>query len=1249
MVNVIPPDHVDDVPVVEPNQHDDVLVVPEHVLVMKTRTQKKKNLRKKKILKKNKKTIWKSTSKKMRMSQTENPIEPEDETVPASVHEKGKANDKYYGKLILDSGNEVCSSVKQGTAAMEKLVVKLGNAEDKAECKKLNKELKEARLSNTFLRLQNERVERDLYWTRVRVHEFYQEMIRRRFVFEERPNEAIGVSIEDEKSPSNDASGSGPVRGQDIAPIVRECTFVGFMKCNPTVFHATEGAIELQRWFKKTKSVFGISECAEVKKVKFAAVILQGRALTWWNAKDATMGLETVNQMPWIEMKQLMTAEFCPIEKVQRMEHELWNLKVKEYNIVAYTQSNVFQMINKARDTVMSDYEDSRITYMDISSPFEHLSDIESSRVDGLPMIPQDLYVQAALQAPPSLDYVPSPEHPPSPVYDPEEDPADYPPDRGDMGDDEDESSDDDEDDDVDIEGNEEEVEHLAPADSTAVALLAVDHALSAEETEPFETDESAATPPPHPAYRVIATMSIIPQTSISLPSDIEIARLIAIPTPPPSPLSTLSSPLPPILLPLPQIFFPPLLPSLTLPTSPTYLPVGDSRPYYGFIATLDDEIMRVMKRDIRYGITDSWDEIVETMWGAPATNETKLGRDRHAHAHMALLMKREARMFSTSIRDCSFTGSRPHQTRAVRRGTKTVDETSYPDGRKMAPKRTTKANPATTTNTTTTTVTDAQLRALIEQGVNVALAARDVDRNTNSDDSHVSGTCVRRTERVTRKRTYLEFTKCQPLNFKGTKGVIELTQWFEKMETVFCISNFSVENHIKFSTCTLLGSALTLWNSHVMTVGPNVAYAMTWADLKKKMTDKYCSRVEIKKLEFELWNLKVKGTDVIGYNQRFQELALLCIRMFPEESDKIERHVSGLLNTIHESVVASKPKTMQEAIEMATELMDKKIRPFTNRQTETKRKQANANTANNQRATRASQEPTCYKCRSQGHFKKDCPKLKNNNRGTQGGNATASAKVYAVGRTGTNPDSNVVTGTFLLNNRYASILFDTGADRSFVSTAFSSQVAITPTTLDHYYDVELADGRIIRLNTILRGCTLNFLNHPFNIDLMPVELGSFDAIIGMDWLARYHEVIVCAEKIVHIPWGNEISIIHGDESDRGKETRLNIISCTKTQKYMLKGCHVFLAHVTTKKTKDKSEKKHLEDLPIVRDFLEVFPEDFPSLPPTRQVEFIIDLIPGAAPIAWAPYRLAPSEMKELPDQLKELSEKGFIRPNSSP
>nr|GFC05181.1 hypothetical protein [Tanacetum cinerariifolium] len=197
-----------------------------------------------------------------------------------------------------------------------------------------------------------------------------------------------------------------------------------------------------------------------------------------------------------------------------------------------------------------------------------------------------------------------------------------------------------------------------------------------------------------------------------------------------------------------------------------------------------------------------------------------------------------------------------------------------------------------------------------------------------------------------------------------------------------------------------------------------------------------------------------------------------------------------------------------------------------------------NTNNANNQRSTGSGQRPACYECGVQRHFRREFPKLKNNNNhGNQGGRNNAPARAYAVGHAGIDPDANVVTGTFLLNNRYASVLFDTGADRSFVSTTFSTQINITPSTLDHRYDVELADGRKIWLNTILRGCTLNLLNHPFNIALMPVELGSFDAIIDMDWLAKYQAVIVCAEKIIHIPWGNETLIIHGDCSNQGNAT----------------------------------------------------------------------------------------------------------------
>nr|GEW74684.1 putative reverse transcriptase domain-containing protein [Tanacetum cinerariifolium] len=458
-----------------------------------------------------------------------------------------------------------------------------------------------------------------------------------------------------------------------------------------------------------------------------------------------------------------------------------------------------------------------------------------------------------------------------------------------------------------------------------------------------------------------------------------------------------------------------------------------------------------------------------------------------------------------------------------------------------------------------------------------------------------------------------------------------------------------------------------------------DVAYAMPGAALKRMITDKYCLRGEIQKLESEYENLKVKGIDLLNYNHRFQELALTCDRMFPEESAKVKRYIGGLPDMIHGSVKASKPQLMQEAIEFATEMMDKKMLTHAEHQAKHKRK-FDDTLKNNQHQQQpfkrnnvawaysagpgvkkpyGGTKPLCPKCnyhhagpcapKIKRHYKSDCPKLKNGNQRNRAGNRNAVVRAYAVGTAGTNPNSNVVTSTFLINNHYALILFDTGTDRSFVSTTFSSLIDIIPTTLDHGYDVELADGRIIWVNTLIRDCTLNFLNHPFNIDLMPIEMGSFDVIIGMDCLVKYHVVIVYDEKLVCVPFGDKILIFHGDRSNNGHESRLNIISCTKTQSYLLKGCPIFLAHVTTKGTEDKSKEKRLEDVPIVQDFPEVFLEDLPGIPLTRQVKFQIDLIHGVVLVAWAPYRLAPSEMKELSDQLKELADKGFIRPSSSP
>ncbi|GJS49756.1 putative reverse transcriptase domain-containing protein [Tanacetum coccineum] len=580
--------------------------------------------------------------------------------------------------------------------------------------------------------------------------------------------------------------------------------------------------------------------------------------------------------------------------------------------------------------------------------------------------------------------------------------------------------------------------------------------------------------------------------------------------------------------------------------------------------------------------------------------------------------------------------------------------------------------------------MTPESIQAMIDQAL--------LRNSTNGDGSHSSHGDNRRNVQTARPCFYADFMKCQPLNFKGTEGVVGLTRWIEKMESVFNISGCAIENQVKFATCTLLGAALTWWNGQIRTLGPE-AYAMTWEVLKKKMTDKYCPQGEIKKLEIELWNLKVKGNDVPAYTERFQELTLICTKFVANETEKVDKYISGLPNNIYRNVKSAKPKTLDETIELANDLIDQKLRTYAERQSDNKRKAddssrnnhghqqqpfkrqnvakvynmgtgkkkpyggslpkctkchfyhngpctqkchkcnnvgyfardcrstGNTNIANTQKGNGAAPKGNgCFECGALGHFKRDCLKLKNKD----GENGNAQGWVYTVGNAekrgnaSGNSDSNVVTGMFLLNNHYASILFDTSVDRSFISTAFSSLIDIVPTLLDNSYDVELADGKIVGIDTIIRGCTLNFLDHPFNIDLMPVELGSFDVIIGMD---------CCNER----------------------ESRLAVISYSKAQEYMAKGCQVVLAQISAKKEEDKSEGKQIKDVPIIRVFAEVFPKDLPGLPPARPVEFQIDLIPGAASVARAPYRLALSKMKELSEQLQELSDKGFIRPSSSP
>ncbi|GKC23803.1 putative reverse transcriptase domain-containing protein [Tanacetum coccineum] len=397
---------------------------------------------------------------------------------------------------------------------------------------------------------------------------------------------------------------------------------------------------------------------------------------------------------------------------------------------------------------------------------------------------------------------------------------------------------------------------------------------------------------------------------------------------------------------------------------------------------------------------------------------------------------------------------------------------------------------------------------------------------------------------------------------------------------------------------------------------------------------------------------------------------------MVLDKEKKIEKYIWGLPDNIQRNVTSAEPTRLQDAIRLANSLIDQKVLANAARQVENMRRWE-TNQGNNhvqqpppkrqnvasayttglgKKKAYAGTFPYCNKCKLHharpctvkcdnckrvGHLTTDCrTPIPATTQRALVTNQKAVVTCYKSGKQGHYQNPNVVTGTFLLNNRYTSILFDTGGDRSFVSTTFSPLIDIIPSALDTKYAVKLADRKIIGADTIIRGCTINFLNNPFNIDLMPVELGSYDVIIGMDWLTKYHVVIVCDEKLVRIPFGNEIFTIQGDKSDGNNVSRLNIISCNKNQKYIKKGCHVFLAQITEKKTEKNSKEKRIKDVHVVQDFSKVFLKDSLGLPPTRQVKFQIDLIPGAAPMARSSYRLAPLEMQEIRTNFKNWQTK---------
>nr|GEX64811.1 putative reverse transcriptase domain-containing protein [Tanacetum cinerariifolium] len=418
------------------------------------------------------------------------------------------------------------------------------------------------------------------------------------------------------------------------------------------------------------------------------------------------------------------------------------------------------------------------------------------------------------------------------------------------------------------------------------------------------------------------------------------------------------------------------------------------------------------------------------------------------------------------------------------------------------------KMAPKRTSTSTAPAITQAAIKKLIADNVATALEAQAANMvNADNTDRNAKP----REALVTKRFSYKEFMSYQPFNFK-----------------------------VKFATGTITEEALSWWNSFTQPIGIEEAYKITWSEFKKLLIKKYCPRTEVKKMEDEFYNMTLKGNDLKTYNRR-QEI----VRAY------------AATPTVNSGYIGNLPQCKRCNLH--------RTGPFHVKcQTCNKVGHLTKDYRNKGPDNGCNLQPvpiTCHACGRKWPYKNQCPK---SNNGTYG-------RAYMLRDRNTHKDPNVVKGMFLLNQHLARVLFDSGSDKSFVSISLASMLNILPITIDTIYDTEMTDGNLVSTNTVIQGCTLSLLKQPFKIDLMPIILGSFDVIIGMDWLSKYHAKILCDEKFVQIPINAQVM-------------------------------------------EKKSNEKRLEDIPVVREFLEVFPEDLSGLPPDHQIEFQIDLILGAAP-----------------------------------
>ncbi|GJZ92761.1 putative reverse transcriptase domain-containing protein [Tanacetum coccineum] len=420
---------------------------------------------------------------------------------------------------------------------------------------------------------------------------------------------------------------------------------------------------------------------------------------------------------------------------------------------------------------------------------------------------------------------------------------------------------------------------------------------------------------------------------------------------------------------------------------------------------------------------------------------------------------------------------------------------------------------------------------------------------------------------------SYKEFLACNPKEYDGKGGVVALTRWIVKMEYVHDMSGCSIDQKVKYTAISIVSKALTWWNSQIRTLSREVAVSISWNDFKCMMIQEFYPSHEMQKLESELWNHAMVGAGHAAYTYRFHELARLVPYLVTHASRMIKRYVYGLAPQIRRMVAAIEPKSMQKAVQIFGALTDEVVRNGSIKKVE---KRGNVGEPNKDRSRRDDNKRT----RTVNAFATTV----NPGCGNQGNKARGRA--FMLGAEEARQDPNIMMDAFTLNKHFATTLFDSGADYSFVSTTFIPLLGLQPSNLGLKYEIEIASGQLVEIDKVIKACKLEIKGHIFDIDLIPFGYGSFDVIIG----------------------------------ERPDEKARLLMSA-------------------------KAIDKKQEEIVMVRDFPEVFPDDLSGLLPIREIE----LTPRATPVAKSPYRLAPSELEELLGQLKELQDKGFIRPSSSP